>query len=410
MLSARFGDATFPLWCAGDGRGGGRGLPNTPEHPKSLRAPALMLFSTLSPALLPPITACSHPPWPLPTPATAGGGIFHAAGEWQPLFFSPVGDAGGDARAGGDLSGWSLAKTQNPSGPDRQQWGNRGLLHHAGSVAAASVSPCASRPALLRRSKPPQSWGYTTPVPGDPRAGTLCQWQGSLSLPIFCSEEGASGDRCLATPSARTPWLKPSPRTVGSHPRGRLSPLLAGMSCSQTSYWPNWDPLAIVKSLLRMQQAEELSVQARHLPPAPRGSINPPVSCANPAPKAPVIPRDPRARTTSSATCTPSLRLQAVGGDPCAPQYAFKPLACPPASSSPLPKGFAVVGSLRRWISAQQTAPLPLQRGAEQRRQKATGTVLGGPHLLAPAGHGHPKGVPTGATSRIPASIRRDGE
>lgn len=55
-------------------------------------------------------------------------------------------------------------------------------------------------------------------------------------------------------------------------------------------------------------------------------------------------------------------------GDPCAPRHAFKPLACLPASSSPLPKGFAVAGSLRRPSSVQPTAPLPLQQGQEQSR------------------------------------------
>ena len=45
---------------------------------------------------------------------------------------------------------------------------------------------------------------------------------------------------------------------------------------------------------------------------------------------------------------------------------------------------------------------------------RSTRIVLGGSHLPAPAGLGHPEGLssalPVAAASHIPASIRRDGE
>jgi len=117
MLRERFGDAAFAPQRAGDGRGG-QGSARTPQIPPSAGPD---VFSTRS-LLSCPISPAPTPPQPLLTPAGAGGGIFNAAGEWQPLFFSPVGDGGGDARAGGDLSGWSLAPrvTHKPLWP---QWG-----------------------------------------------------------------------------------------------------------------------------------------------------------------------------------------------------------------------------------------------------------------------------------------------
>ena len=84
---------------------------------------------------------------------------------------------------------------------------------------------------------------------GTPRAGSLCQRQGSLELPVFCSKEDPSGDGCLTTLSARTSGLKPSPGTISARPRGRLSALLGWLSCSQACYWPNWEPLACAKRM-----------------------------------------------------------------------------------------------------------------------------------------------------------------
>lgn len=193
-------------------RAGAEVCPTPLSIPKSLRAPALMLFSTLSPPLLPPLPLlCSHPQL-LPTPAGAGGGIFNRAGEWQPLFFSPVGDAGGDARAGGDLLGWSLAPCvkHKPLWPWRVGAGGSGLLHHAGSVVASSVSPCASRPALLRKSKLPQSWGCREFCPrGSPALGAFASGKGPLSCPFSAARRTRGG-------TAASPPPQPGP--LGSSP------------------------------------------------------------------------------------------------------------------------------------------------------------------------------------------------
>lgn len=133
-----------------------------------------------------------------------------------------------------------------------------------------------------------------------------------------------------------------------------------------------------------------------------------------------------RARATSPATCTPSLQLRAVwGGDPCAPRDAFKPLACPPASSSPLPKGFAVAGSLRRRSSARQTAPLcngERSRGAKKPRgqcwvaptrlpQPGTATLKGSalPCPQEPHPASQPASAETGSCPPVPPSPAKGG-
>jgi len=97
----------------------------------------------------------------------------------------------------------------------------------------------------------------------------------------------------------------------------------------------------------------------------------PQTGCANPAPQG--------TSYTQRPICTPSLQPHEVEGDPCAPGQAFKPLACPPASSTPLPKGFALAGSFRGPSSAQQSAPLPPQRGQERAEvPRRARTALGG--------------------------------